>query len=141
MTALIELHDLVREHLLSDPAIMEIAAGVFDRVPEEPFTASDGTTRTAYVRLGAMDTRDEDADGIDGVGATLQVDIWSKAYGSIEAKRLTDMVRRRLRRARLVGNAVTVNGLHVELVRVFTDRDGATTHGVVQVTAHIEEPA
>lgn len=142
MTALVELHDLIRNHLMADPAIMAIAANVYDRVPEEaPFLAPNGSTRTAYIRVAGKDLRDADADCIDGVSATVQVDIWSDAYGSIEGSMLTDLVRRRLRRARLVGETVAVSGVRVELVRVFTERNGATTHGVVQVTAHIEEPA
>lgn len=136
MSSSAEFQKLVFDTLTADAAIMAIAAGVYDQVPADPFGS-----RTAYVSFGPMDTVDDDADCITGVELTLQVDVWSRAVGSVEAKRLTDLVRKALHRRSLELSANALVDTWVELTRVFRDPDGVTTHGVVQVTAMLEEPA
>jgi hypothetical protein len=68
------------------------------------------------------------------------VDVWSKAVGQVEAKNIVDLIYRTLHEAELVLSVNALAEIRVDFRRVFTDSDGLTTHGVVSVTASIEEP-
>jgi hypothetical protein len=138
-TALDELQQALLVRLVSDPAIMAIAADVYDRVPDDPFITDAGETRTAYISFGAQDAPEDDAECISGISVTTQIDIWSVAYGRVECRRLTDLVRRRLHKAPLVLMRAAVGEVRVVLTRIIDDSDPQTTHGVVQVTAFVEE--
>jgi hypothetical protein len=129
-----ELQKLVFATLKANAAIMDIAHDVYDRVPASPFG-----TRSAYISFGPEDAREDDAEGISGREVTLQIDIWSRAPGFVECKRLTDLVRRALHHTSLEMADNALADMFVELTRVFRDGDGVTSHGVVQVTALIEE--
>lgn len=133
-TSSLELQAAIYDVLTGDGAIMAIANNVYDHVPGAPFGE-----KTAYISFGAQDTVDDDADCIRGVETTLQVDIWSKEPGVVECKRLTDMVRAKLHRASLTLATNALVDLRVVLTRTMPD-PGGDHHGVVQVTAMIEEP-
>lgn len=134
MSSANELQQLIRDTLTADAAIMAIANDVYDRVPPEPFG-----DKTAYVSFGASDGTEDDADEIDGIEVTRQIDIWSRAVGSVECQSLTDLVRRALHRSGLALSQNALCDMWVTLWRVSADPDGLTTHGVVQITAMIEE--
>lgn len=131
-----ELQKLVFDTLKANAAIMALAHDVYDRVPANPFGP-----KTAYISFGPEDSTEDDAEGITGREVTLQVDIWSRAPGFVECKRLTDLVRRALHRTSLELTDNALADTWVTLTRVFRDADGVTSHGVVQVTATIEETA
>lgn len=136
MSSAAELHKLVRDTLVGNTDIMALANNVFDAVPGSPFGS-----KTAYIVIGETDATPDDADCIDGVEANITLHVWSRAVGKVECKRLTDLVRRALHRAPLSMTDNALVQIEVEFVRVLTDPDGVTTHGVVQVSALIEEPA
>lgn len=129
-----ELQKLYYDTLKADAAVMAIAANVYDDIPGNPFKG-----KTAYVSFGPIDSLEDDADCITGLEITTQIDIWSRAVGDVEGKRLTDLVRRALHRKGLQLSNNALVDTWVTLTRVFRDRDGLTTHGVVQVTAMVEE--
>jgi hypothetical protein len=129
-----EFQALIFATLTGNGAVMAIAGGVYDRVPEDPFA-----DKTAYISIGQDDATDDDAEGIDGIELTLQIDIWSKAVGAVECRRLRDVVRRALHHQSLQLSANALADTRVALSQVFPDPDGLTTHGIVQVTARIEE--
>lgn len=130
-----ELQKAVRDALKADSALMALVNDVYDRVPADPFAA-----KTAYVSFGAEDSRDDDAEEISAREITLQIDVWSRAPGFVECKRITDLVRKHLHHGTLTLTDNAVCDTIVELTRVFRDADGLTSHGVVQVTALAEEP-
>ena len=134
MSSAAELQKLMVDTLSASDAIMAIAAGIYDRPPAAPFGA-----RTAYVSIGPTDTVEDDADCITGLEVTLQIDCWSRAVGQVECKQLVDLVRQALHRQSLSLTDNALVDIWVTLTRVFRDPDGLTTHGVVQVTAMIEE--
>lgn len=136
MSSSAELQRRVFDTLTANTAIMALANGVYDRVPSDPFGA-----KTAYVSFGAEDAREDDAEGIAGLEVTLQIDVWSRAPGFVECKRLTDLVRKALHRKPLTLTDNALVDAWVTLSRVFRDPDGVTSHGVVQATFMIEEPA
>jgi len=136
MSSAADFQRLIYETLKGNAAISAISNNVYDEVPKNPFG-----TKTAYISFGPVDTNEDDADCIMSVETTLQIDVWSRAPGFVECKRIADLVKKALHRKPL---ALTENALvdvWVPLVRVFRDPDGVTSHGVVQVTALIEETA
>lgn len=135
MTSGEELQRLYYTTLTGTPAIMALANGVYDKIPTTPFGS-----KTAYISFGPCDSSEDDADCISGQTITTQIDVWSRAVGSLEAKTLTDLVRRALHRKSLALSDNALVDTSVDAARVFRDPDGITTHGVVTVTAMVEEP-
>lgn len=136
MSSAAEFQKLIFDTLKANAAVMALANGVYDNIPASPFGS-----KTAYISFGPVDTNEDDAEEIVGIETTLQIDVWSRAVGAVECKRLTDLVRKALHKKSL---ALTDNALvdvWVPIYRVMRDPDGVTTHGVVQVSAMIEEPA
>lgn len=136
MSSADELQKLYYDTLKASAEISALAQDVYDNVPENPFGA-----KTAYISFGPTNTVEDDADCIVGLEISSQIDIWSRSVGFPECKRLTDLVRRALHRRRLSLSDNSLVDLWVTLVRVFRDPDGITSHGVVQVTATVEEPS
>lgn len=134
MTSGEELQRLYYATLKGNAAIMAIANNVFDNVNDSNFGA-----KTAYISFGATDSTDEDVDCVSAIEVTTQIDIWSRAVGKVEAKTLTDLVRRALHKKSLQLSEHALVDTHVFMTQVFRDPDSITSHGVVQVTALIEE--
>lgn len=139
-----EVQKLVRDTLVSKPDIMALANAVYDHVPPidptNPASPPFGS-KSAYISFGPEDTVEDDSECIAGIELTLQIDIWSRAVGAVECKRLTDLVRKALHRKSLVLTDNALVDCSVDLTRVMRDPDGATTHGVVTATFRVEEPA
>lgn len=130
-----ELQRLYWSTLTGNGAIMALVAGVYDKVPASPFG-----TKTAYIVLGETDDTEDDADCITGVEKNTTIHVWSRKDGKIECKQLVDLVRKALHRQSLNMSDNALVDTWVEFTRVFPDPDGATTHGVIQVRAIVEEP-
>ncbi|MGG7534680.1 DUF3168 domain-containing protein [Rhizobium sp. 12,4] len=130
-----ELQKLVYDTLRLNSDIAGLVGGVYDNVPADPFK-----TKTAYISFGPSDTVEDGADCVTSGLHTLQIDIWSKAVGQVEAKRLIHFVTKALHLQDLLLTDNALAEIMVEFSRVFTDADGLTTHGIVSVTASIQEP-
>lgn len=140
-------HDLlraVRAALLADNAIAQaVGARVFDRVPEQQDDSLN--VATPYISFGPTDEVPADADCIDGVEITIQIDVWSAgddlAYSSAECRTISERVRRVLHDAELTLESNALVSLSFALKRILRDPDGVTHHGVLQFTAIVETPA
>lgn len=129
-----ELQGLLFRTLSGNPDIIALAGGVYDRVPADPYRG-----KTAYISFGPSDVIDDGADCISSGEHTVQLDVWSKAVGQVEAKRLVFLIYKALHEQDL---QLTENGMaeiRVDFRRVFADPDGLTSHGIATVTARIEE--
>lgn len=135
MSASAELQKLLYDTLSGSGAIMALAGGVYDRVPADPYKL-----KTEYISFGPSDVVDDGADCILAGTHSFQIDVWSKAVGQVACKRLVDLVHATLHEQELVLTENALAEIRVDFRRVFTDSDGLTTHGVVSVTASIEEP-
>lgn len=133
MTSTEELQRLLRNALEGNTPIMDLAFKVYDHVPDKPF----GSKRS-YISFGPIDTTDDDADCIDAVVTTVQVDVWSVKEGAIECRRLTDLVRRALHHKSLALDEHALVDTQVPLTRVIPD-PGGYHHGIVSVECMIEE--
>lgn len=114
---------------------MALANAVYDHVPNEPFGS-----KTAYISFGPTDSVEDDAECITGLETTIQMDVWSKAVGAVECKRLTDLVRKALHRKTLVLTDNAIVDVWVTLTRTFPDASPGIMHGVIQATFSVEEP-
>lgn len=131
----VELQKLIYDTLRASQPITAIVGGVYDRVPPDPFK-----DLTAYISFGPTDVVDDGADCITSGLHSFQLDVWSRAVGQLEAKQLVDLIHKALHEQELVLTDNALAEIRVDFRRVFTDPDGLTTHGVVSVTASIEEP-
>lgn len=134
MSASVALQKLVFDALRADATVSaQIAGRVYDRVPAEP--------TFPYASFGAYDFVSDDADCIDAGEHTLQVDVWSRAVGRVQAKQITDAVRHALHGHEADMGTYGLVEMRADFAQVIGDPDGLTSHGIVIVTAMIEEPA
>lgn len=136
MSAQAELQELILDTLKADAAVMALANGVYDRVPANPWGPEE---KNSYISLGPHDVVEDDADCIIGGTHTVQLDCWSRQVGVVHAKRMADAVKAALhdRDLQLTENAMVQ--MRVTMRRALPDPDGLTSHGIVMVTAMIEE--
>lgn len=137
MSASVSLQDILIALLKGSDDVKDIVgARIFDGVPS--------TATFPYVSLGASEYVPADTDCIAGRQETVQIDCWSQDKGRVwPCKALVDAVKAALHDADVDDNALAsgaVASLSVERTRVFIEPDNKTAHGLVQVTAVIEEP-
>lgn len=138
MSVQAELRKLIRDTLLADASVTALVNGVWDRAPDE--AERFAAPKLAYIRFGPSDGVDAGAECIDGEEITIQLDCWSRSVGAIGCSRIVDAVRKALHDKDLQLSANALVEMQVTLWRIMDDPDGLTTHGVVQVTALVEEP-
>lgn len=128
-----ELQGQIVTLLKADTDLASLIGGrIYDRVPESP--------TFPYVSFGPSDEISDDADCIDGFEVTMQLDVWSRAVGFPECRKIVDAVRKALPEdgITLADNAlVTFNH---RISRVFRDPDGLTSHGAMTFEAFVEQP-
>jgi hypothetical protein len=98
----------------------DAAGNVFDQVP-----ASNPFPR---VTLGEGQSIGDFADCIEGTESFLAVDVWSRAVGFPEAKRIGDQVRSALHDAALVLDGHRLVLIEFQDARALRDPDGLTSH-------------
>lgn len=111
-------------------AIIGNPARVFDRVP----TKDDGTVSAAfpYASFGPMQVvNDGDACG-DQAEVYVQIDLWSRAVGYVEVKRLGAAVCAALR-ADLSVEGFRVVVQHIEDIDYRREPDGLTSRGIIKL--------
>ena len=129
----LEMHDLILARLKAFPAVAAIVGDrVYDQAPED--------AAYPHITFGPSDVVPDDADCITAREETVQMDIWHRDQGRVWPCKVTaDAVKAALHG--YVADLAT-HGLaetRVVLVRIMEDPDGVTVHGVVQVTATVEE--
>ncbi len=133
MSVSTEFQKMVFDRLVADPAVHAFVA---DRVYDGPPV----NAVLPYVSFGPSDYSPDDAQCIVAREETLQIDIWANDGRKVwKCREITDAVKKSLHE---FAGAMTVHALvsmRVTFVRVFLDPDGITAHGVVVVTAMIEE--
>lgn len=133
------LQKLLYDALRADAGVSAMVGGrVYDRIPTDG--AGKVTAAYPHIGFGAYDFVPDDSDCIFAGEHTIQLDIWSRAVGKVEAKTITDAVRRLLRDYEADMGDYGLVEMRVDLAQVIGDPDGLTSHGIVQVTALIEEP-
>lgn len=132
-----ELQKLIYDVLIADADVMAQADAIYDAVPPDPW----GGAHNGYVSFGPSDVIDDDAECITGGQHTFQIDCWSRQVGSPHCKRLVDAVSAALHEQPLTLTDNALVEIYITLRQVLRDPDGLTTHGIIQVTALVEEAA
>lgn len=135
MSASAELQKLAFDTMEASSPLMDILSNVYDQVPSDPFG-----TKTAYASFGPSDVVDDSADCITIGQHSLQIDVWSRAVGQVEAKRAVDLIYRLFHEQSFSLAESALVQVRVDLRRVMPDRDPKLTHGIVTLSATIEEP-
>jgi hypothetical protein len=134
MSAEAELQDALLASLKASTAVMALVDGVHDSVPTNAYGA-----KKAYLSLGPSDVTEDGADCIASGEHTMQIDAWSRAVGKYACRDIVGTVKTALHEKQLTLASTQLVDLRVNYRRVFGDPDGLTTHGVVLVTALIDE--
>jgi hypothetical protein len=134
MSVSVSLQDLVL-------ALLKGAQAVSDMVDDRIIDGPDEDTAFPFISFGPDDAVRDDAECIPGRRQTMQLDCWSRDQGKLwPCKRLVDAVVGALHEAEGDLSVGALVSLRVALAQTFLDSDGKTAHGVVQVTATVEEP-
>lgn len=116
---------------LYDALTAAVPYPVYDRVPT--------SAEFPYISFGPDDFGEDDADCIEAEEGTVQIDVWSREVGKVEAKRITGQIKRALHGLELpIEDPFAVAICLVRSVRHVNDPDGLTTHGIVQVYLIVE---
>lgn len=130
-----EMQKAWRAALVGDAGVAALIGDrVYDGAPVDP--------AVPYVTIGAADATFEDPDCLALRRETMQLDVWDRDQGRRRrcAAVVDAMVRALRGHGADLGDGVGVLvDTEIELTRVFMDPDGITAHGVVQVTALVEE--
>lgn len=133
MSASAELQKLIYDRLVADTGVHALVADrIYDRAPLE--------ADFPCITFGPSDVVPLDDECIDGREETIQIDCWARDQGRLRpCREIADAVKAALHdySADMGVNALCF--MRVRTVRVFEDGDGITAHGVVSVTATVEE--
>ena len=133
MSTAVELQTMIFDRLTADAGVTALVDGrIYDRMPSD--------ADYPCITFGPTDMSPADMDCIDGRYETIQIDCWAVDHGRMRpAKEIADAVKASLHfyDGDMLNGALTE--LAVESVRVMIDADGITAHGIVVVTALIEE--
>ena len=104
---------------------------VYDSVPEKPVFP--------YITVGEGDETSDDADCIDGLEISLDIDVWSRAPGFPEAKKISDEIRKALKTPELTIPTNELVYFRHRQTRFLRDPDGKTAHAVMTFEGFAEE--
>lgn len=132
MSVLNEFQKHIRDLLIGDTAVAGFVTDrVYDNVPENKLFP--------YISFGPHEVIEDDADGVDCGEHTLQLDVWTNTIGVVEAKKIISAARKALHRNNTEMTVNAIVTLEVSAIRVFPDPTPPITHGVITITANIEE--
>lgn len=116
------------EWLLADPNVTALVGNrIFDQVP--------ASVVFPYISIGPDQTLPNRFDCLDGSEIVVQYDVWSRAKGYPEVKRIAEAVRISLNGAPLVLNGYILTDFWFDDWRTLRDPDGLTSHAVLTFRA------
>lgn len=122
-----------------------VGTKIYDRVPERQ-TANGlvADVSSPYVSMGPVTAVSDDADCIEALEITFQLDAWSwgdgDAYGSVEVRKIAGLIKKALHRADLTLSTNALVSIRHEMTRILRESDGVTNHAAIQFTATVETP-
>jgi hypothetical protein len=129
----LEIQGAIVQALKADPSVAALVNGrIYDSVP--------GNAVFPYVSIGPADSVADDADCIAGLLVAQQLDVWSRAPGFPEAKKIGDAVRAALHDQEsalpLASNGMAY--FEHRNSRFTRDPDGLTSHGILLFEAAVQ---
>jgi hypothetical protein len=134
----LELQMAIVTRLRADATLTAlIGARVYDHVPRGAGGAV--TADFPFVGFSDRDALQADALCVTGYEITMNLDVWSRKPGFVEAEQIAHAVVKSLHNwgAPLPTNKVIT--LQHRQTRVFRDPDGLTSHGIVELVAVVTE--
>ncbi|RVO41364.1 DUF3168 domain-containing protein [Sinorhizobium meliloti] len=131
----------------------ELTAAVISRLKADPTVASfvgfrvynrppDGALTPPYISMGPSDALTDDADCIDGLEVTMQIDCWSwgsgEAFSDAQVRKLSGAVRAALHEAEISLPTNALASIRHRITRYQRESDGATNRAIISVTALLE---
>jgi hypothetical protein len=92
-----------------------------------------------FIEIGAAQSIQDDADCFNGSEEYIDVHVWSRYRGQKEVKKIMGEVHKALHNTSLVVPALASAFAFVEGSRVFSDPDGLTRHGVLNIRVYCRE--
>lgn len=117
-----------------------VNARIYDAVPSESERISKTGAAWPYVTVGSGDETSDDVDCIDGFEISLDIDVWSRATGYPEAKRIGDEIRKALKSPEMTLAENALVYFRHRQTRFLRDPDGLTSHAVMTFEAFAEQP-
>jgi hypothetical protein len=108
-----------------------VGTRIYDRVPPSP--------TFPYVSFGPSQAVSDDADCITAYEVSVQIDVWSRTVGRVEASQIADAVRRAILGADMTLTTNALVMIEHRDTRIFRDPDGQTNHAVLIFSASVEE--
>jgi len=115
-------------------------AGLSGTVNGRVYDAVPAGAAFPYITVGEGDETSDDADCIDGFEISLDIDIWSRANGYPEAKRISEEVREAIKSADLTLPTNALVDFRHRQTRFLRDPDGLTSHAVMTFEGFAEQP-
>jgi hypothetical protein len=92
--------------------------------------------------MGPSDALTDDADCIDGLEVTMQIDCWSwgsgEAFSDAQVRKLSGAVRAALHEAEISLPNNALASIRHRITRYQRESDGATNRAIISVTALLE---
>lgn len=133
MSTSIDLQTLIHQRLVASEGVHALVADrIFERMP----AGAD----YPCITFGPSDYSPDDMECIEGRYETQQIDCWAVDHGRLRlAKQIADAVKDALHKYDADAGDSALITMNVDAVRVMRDADGITAHGIVTVTANLEE--
>ena len=114
------------------PLIAIVGTRIHDRVPQD--------VAFPFVQIGYFQTNDTSADCVDGSEILIDIQVWSRGVGQVEAKQIASHVRAALHEWSPVLDDpyAAIGNIEHEITRLFGDGDGLTTRSVVSFKLQAE---
>lgn len=134
----LELQGAIVTRLKADAALAAlIGVRVYDHVPRG--AAGAVTADFPFVGIADDDVLQDDATCVTGYEITMNLDVWSRKPGFVEAKQIAHTVVKSLHNWDVPLATNLCITLQHRQTRTFRDPDGLTTHGVIELVARVTE--
>lgn len=134
----LDLQGAIVARLKATPAVAAIVGDrVYDFVPRR----EDGviSAEFPFVAFAGDDTLQDDVDCVVGYDISLTLDVWSRAVGYPEARRLAAVVAKALHNWPAPLQSHKLVTLQHRQTLMLRDPDGLTSHGVIRLRATVTE--
>lgn len=124
------LQDALIKALRAEGVLPNVGKRVYDQVQSKP--------TYPYVSLGDGQVLPDKAECVDGVEVSLQIDVWSRAVGYVEAKQIGGAIIEALDDQPLTVAGFNVTVFELSDAQYMRDPDGQTRHGAITFRALLE---
>ena len=139
MSPTLELQGGITARLKASSAVIAlVGTRIYDNVPRSPAGAI--TAQFPFIAHSASDEIQNDADCIEAVDVTYELEAWSTGVGFVEVLRVADAIRRSLHKYEMTLSTNALVELNHVQTRKFRDPDGVTSHVILEFAATIETP-